>query len=400
MRSLPGREFLFFILLLSHGRPGPVALLLLLLAFRAFLLGLWRRTGAWPERAGRLALFPSPEGLQWWFSKQCLPPSVGVNTSPVEFSPFLIYNVDPKGGNCTAGASLDDKFIIFKPSSIFAVTGQGPDATGGQNDLSDPILITTDCGCANPRSIALVPDGLMFQSAKGIYLLNRALQVSYIGADVEAYNSQTVTSAQLIPNTNQVRFTLSSGLALVYDYYTTQWSTFTNVSAVDSTVWQGVYTYLQPAGVAMTETPGVFSDNGNFIKLRVVTSWLQFAGVQGFQRVYKALILGDYVSAHQLLVQVAYDFSPAFIQQDSITPTTPINYGGDATYGSGANYGGTWTPYQWRVFLQTQKCEAVQLSIEDVSTGTVGEAMQLSALLFEVGTKRGGYKVPATQSVG
>jgi hypothetical protein len=36
---------------------------------------------------------------------------------------------------------------VFKASSIFYVTGQGPDATGAQNDFSDAQLVTTDCGC-------------------------------------------------------------------------------------------------------------------------------------------------------------------------------------------------------------------------------------------------------------
>ena len=40
-----------------------------------------------------------------------------------------------------------------------------------------------------------------------------------LGAPVEAYNQQTITSATLAPNVNQVRFTLGNGLALVYDYF-------------------------------------------------------------------------------------------------------------------------------------------------------------------------------------
>jgi len=53
--------------------------------------------------------------------------------------------------------------------------------------VTEPSLIPTDTGTINPRSIVLTPMGIMYQSEKGIYLLDRSLQVSYIGADVEAY---------------------------------------------------------------------------------------------------------------------------------------------------------------------------------------------------------------------
>jgi hypothetical protein len=341
--------------------------------------------------------------LQWWYSKQILAPSVGVNTPPAEFSDLFVYNVDPRFGNVTAGASLDDKFIHFKASGIFATFGQGPDATGGQNDFSDAQLITTDVGCTNPRSIALVPDGLMFQSAKGIYLLDRALRVSYVGAAVEAYNSQTVTSAQLVPNTNQVRFTLSSGIALVYDYYMGQWSTFTNVNAVDAAIWMSQYVYLNPNGTAYQETPGTFSDAGNFIKLRVTTPWLQFGDVNGFQRLRRGIILGEYASPHSLLVSVAYDFNSAPTQTDTITPSSGASFGTDTPYGdvtTDATYGGAFERYQYLLHFAQQKCSAVQLTIEDSSTGTVGEGFSLSALTLEVGVKRGSVKLPATRQVG
>ena len=81
-----------------------------------------------------------------------------------------------------------------------------------------------------------MPEGLMFKSSKGIYLLSRALELKYIGADVEAYNAFDVTSAQLIPTVYEVRFTLTNGVCLVHDYYVDQWSVYTNIAAVDATM--------------------------------------------------------------------------------------------------------------------------------------------------------------------
>ena len=106
---------------------------------------------------------------------------------------------------------MDEKLVIFEDDRIFYLTGSGPNATGQQNNFSDPQLVTSDVGCSNTRSIVQTPKGLMFMSNKGIYLLDRGLSTHYIGAPVEAYNSLTITSAILIQDENQVRFTASDG---------------------------------------------------------------------------------------------------------------------------------------------------------------------------------------------
>jgi hypothetical protein len=312
---------------------------------------------------------------QVWFTKEIIPPA------PAEFSSLQFLNIDPAGGGVTALGSLDGKIVLWKSDRIFVEWGRGPDGTGAQDDF-DGQPVPSDCGCAVPKSVVLTPIGLMFQSAKGFYLLDRSLQFNYIGADVETYNGQTATSAVLIANTNQVRFTLGNGTALVYDYQRGQWSVFTNISAVDATLWNGVYVYAGANGTVQQETAGVYSDNGSFIAMRVVTGHLSLAGVQGLQRVYDALILGEYASDHKLRVKVAYDYSSSFTQTDDITVV------------------GSTVPYQFRIQFNQQKCEALQLSIEDISTGTIGEGMSLSALEFDVGVKRGGYKPPASRSFG
>ena len=82
-----------------------------------------------------------------------------------------------------------------------------------------------------------MPLGLMFKSEKGIYLLGRDFKVVYIGAAVEAYNSMTITSATLLADTNEVRFTTMEGRTLVYDYFHNRWATFTGQTAIDSVIY-------------------------------------------------------------------------------------------------------------------------------------------------------------------
>lgn len=342
----------------------------------------------------RIWVVDSENPLFLWYSKECQ------QGAPVEFSNLFTKLIDARGGPITALASVDDKLVIFKQSHIFFIVGQGPTSNNLQNDLSDAILVTTDVGCIEPRSIVATPVGLMFKSRKGIYLIDRGLQVQYIGAPVEAFNSQVITSATLVADTNQVRFTLDNNTALVFDYFVQQWGVFTNHNAVDAIIWNNTFVYLRPNGQVLTETPGQYTDVGAPIQLKLTTSWLSFANVQGFQRVRRAQILGGWKSPHQLLVNVSVDFDDSVIQSSVVTPETPSVYGDTSPYGGDPVYGGNFQLYQWRVDLARQKTQSVKFTIQDLPTATAGEGMSLTSLAFEVGAKVGLNKVPATQIVG
>ena len=324
----------------------------------------------------RLIAVPQENQFQFWYSKQVIP------GSPVEFSDVFVQNVDQRGGKITAVGAMDDKLILFKTNSIYYVVGDGPTPAGTFNDFSAPILITTDCGCTNKKSIVVMPEGLMFKSSKGIYLLTRALEVKYIGAEVEAYNQFNVTSAQLITTAYEVRFTLDNGVALVFDYYVNQWGVHTNINASDATVFQNQYTYITPTGTILKEASGVYTDNGAFIQLSLTTSWLSFAGLQGYERFYDMLLLGDYKSPHTLNVQFAYDFNNTTTQTVQIPVTSDPGV------------------YQYRIFPVNQKCEAFQITIFDTQDSSFGEGFDISALIMRVGIKAGTNKMAASKAYG
>lgn len=345
----------------------------------------------------RLIALPSDSRKSFWYSKDVVP------GSPVEFSDLFVQAIDPRGGDIVTIVQMDDKMIFHKASQVMCLVGNGPDSTGAQNDFSEAQLITTDGGTVDPKSVALMPLGLMYKSAKGVYLLGRSLAVQYIGADVQAYNSAAVLTATLVADTNQVRFGLDTGQAIVYDYYFKQWSVFTNHNAVGACIFEDAFCYVNPTGKVFQETAGLFTDDGEFIKLKISTSWLSLAGLQGFQRIYKFLILGDYKSTHQLRVLMAYDFNYSNLQEDYIDAGTLLSspvYGADPTYGSGTPYGGVSQVYQWRVFTAKQACQTIQVTMEDVQNSDFGEGYSITALAFEVGVKKGLNKLPATQSFG
>lgn len=336
-----------------------------------------------------------------------------IQNVPAEMSDLLTIYVSPtvsaqgSTGDVTTLAALDDKLILFKMNAIYYMTGNGPDNTGANNDFSEPTFITSTVGCTNQRSIVFIPNGLMFQSDKGIWLLGRDLSTKYIGAPVERFTAEgEVQSAVNVPGTNQVRFTLDSGITLMYDYYYDQWATFTNVPAISSTLFQGLHTYLDNIGRVFQETPDEYTDRSSPVLLSFTTSWVNLAGLQAFQRAYEFYILGTYVSPHKLYCYIAYDYNESPTQLSVITPdNNPETWGSDALWGSGAAWGGSEGRIeQWRVFLEKQKCQSFRLTIKEVFDPSLGlpagAGLTFSGINLTVGVKKGRPSLRASRQVG
>jgi hypothetical protein len=222
-----------------------------------------------------------------------------------------------------------------------------------------------------------------------------------------------VKSALNIPTTNQVRFTLDSGITLLYDYYYGQWGTFTNVAAVSSTIYQGLHTYVNSAGQVLQETPGLYLDNSRPVLMSLTTSWLNLAGLQGFERFSQLYLLGTYQSPFYLNAQIAYDYNASPVQSTKITPAQSANtWGSQNLWGSGPAWGGEgnggWESqanvFEARLFPQRQKCESFQLSLTEVfdstSGASAGEGLTLSGLTLVVGMKRGFRTSRASRNFG
>lgn len=354
---------------------------------------------------GRLWLVDAEDRNLLWFSKQV------IESTPVEMSDLLTKYIAPTIGSqgstgpMTAVSVMDDKFISFKQNAIYYFNGSGPDNTGANNQYSEPIFITSTVGCANQKSIVFIPQGLMFQSDKGIWLLGRDLSTQYIGAPVERYNSSIVQSALNIPETNQVRFTLNTGETLMYDYFYGQWGIFTGVPAISSTLYLGLHTYINSFGQAFQETPGSYLDGSTPVVMSFTTSWLNLAGLQGYQRSYFFYLLGTYYSPHKLNIQISYNYDPGIVQNLTIVPSNySPNYGGDTPYGQGTPYGGPGTLEQWRIFHTQQRCQSFQITINEIydpSLGVAaGQGLTLSGLNLVAGIKRGYRPIQSVHSAG
>ena len=323
----------------------------------------------------RLLVVPNEDPISFWYSKQ-----VRSNT-PIEFNDSFIQRVPEKGGPITALQQMDDKLIIFKQDYVFVMVGDGPSVSGVNNDFTDPQVITADAGCLDKKSVVVLPTGLIYKSQKGYYLLDRSLNVKYIGADVESYNSYTVTSAKMNETENQVRFTLSSGDTIVYDYYVEQWAVFKGINAIDAVNFQDKYTYLVPSGEIRKENTA-FTDDGALIPMKIETGWLNLAGLQNYQRIYHIMLVGTYKSPHTLQIDLYRDF----IETPYETVTIPVLTAP--------------TKYQYRVFPSIQKCEAIKIKITELQSSPYGEGFDISAINIELGVKRGQNKLSPDESYG
>ncbi len=308
----------------------------------------------------------------------------------------LANQCDPYGGRVVGIGVMDGAIFGFCETAIYGFGGPGPlrNPNAGGESFSPPELITSDVGCKSPNSICQSPVGIVFQSEKGIKLLNRSRQVEDIGAAVYAYNGQTITRATLLPDRHQIVFLTDDGSTLLYNYGSGpndpsagQWSTFTNHEGIDARVIGGVYHYLRNDGRVFRETPGAYRDDNAQIVMVIETAWIKMLPyLQGWQRILWAYFLGEHKSDHTLTVRYRIDYNLGYsepIDLDVNSNHDPDYYGA-GLYGAGpyGGDGGDTARYQRAIHFNIP-CQAIQFRIQDSeATEDAGPSFELSELLL------------------
>lgn len=320
---------------------------------------------------------------------------------------FLYLDVLDKRGiaedQLTGAIAMDGRIVIFKETSILYMVGSGPSRANTQDDFSEPQLVVSDVGCIQPRSIILVPDGIMFKSDKGIYLLNRKLQAGYIGSNVEKFNSYTIISSVLIESANEVRFATLEGLILVYNYLSQAWSWFTDWNCISACLWKNKYVVLKDDGKVLIET----EDHHKIITAEVIQTisspWLRLNKIQGYQKAYYVRILGVYKSLHRLKMNVYYDYELYSSEEYLIDPLAENQYNIEVKptneeIEDGSAINGV---YQMKIDLVRKNCQAVRVVVQDIpldSSLNSGECFALSNITINIGLKKGAAKIQALKS--
>lgn len=298
------------------------------------------------------------------------------------FSEAFDFRVPPDLGLPINLLSMDDKLCIGCQQGFWYVAGEGPNALGQSNGYSVPQKAGMEAGIdiAAPRSLVLAPEGLMFRSLKGIRMLDRGLNIVPIGAEVDPL-ATTCIGALVHRSKNQVLFYTGSNV-LVWDYLFRQWSRLTGHSAVHAVTWNSLPVHLTSGAVAMSRSGASLSYNGTSIGQVIDTGWMKWAGIQGFQRVWRLFILGTQMNSATITVSIFTDYDETAASETFTVDTTGYS---------------TTAPLQLRHHLVKQKCEAIRVKLtESLSTGS---GFKLTGLSFEVGLKRGGMKLPAARTV-
>jgi hypothetical protein len=318
----------------------------------------------------------------------------------VEWSNALVARF-PAGGPNVAIEFLDGRPILFKENEIRQLVGTPANARG-VGGFTEARLISSDVGCSERRSIVRTKDGILFQSTKGIYLLDRSLQLTYIGSPVEDFNSVTLNSGVLLEDERQVRFTMEADGAagingkqvLIWDYYHNNWSVFEyaysgSQAAVAAVVWDGKWSYCQTDGEVARDSDTLFADNdGPFpVVMELRTAWIKVGALNGFQRLRRIEMTGRHIgNADQDLTlnmriyrnydEVGVEFPVQLINASAITVSAPA-----------AN-----RPVTFRAHLSNQKMTAVQIGIVFTAGLKATEGFRFTGLTLEAAVKRKGVR--------
>lgn len=345
-----------------------------------------------PPAAERVAVFKDRLFLTKMHDKSKIWYSHAVEDGfPIRTSDSLTMNVDYRGQQVEGLGVVDDKLIAFLQNRYYYTYGDGPNTTGFGGTFAPFELASNDTGVLEGKSIVETPDGLMYRSPKGIYLIDGSLGSNYIGAQVEDnVAGQTITSAIVVPEKNRVRFTTESGDMLEYDYFFRKWYTQPGLDAYDAVFLDNDYYLLRNTGGKVFKEDGsVFADDGDDYTMKIETGWISMASLVGFQRIYSLFFVGERKDTCSFKVSVAYDYSDTYVHDTTIALDTALD---DGAMG--------YVPFRLEVPTKIQKCQAIRVKIEEVSPSSTDEAFTLTGMGMKFGVKRGFGKIRSTQTSG
>lgn len=307
------------------------------------------------------------------------------NNLPVEIAEELFLATDNDGQDVLGHHQLDDKLVVFKDQSIVAYAGDGANDLGVNSSFSQPISVASDVGGISQSSVALVPDGLWFQSKMGLQLITRGLELVYLGLPVKDFNSFLVSSSIVLKddkNVREIRFVLQDSTnTLVYNYLQRKWGVFSQYGGDNACLWQGSFARVSSLGVVHVEQQNQWVDTGSSVPSYAPTfktAWLKLKNVQDYQRIWRMMLLGVLKTAHTLTVKAYYDYDSTNFDTYTFLSSNIAGAQPDDTV------------YQPEFHLKRQKCQAIQFEVTVTSTGSNTEqALTLTDMSFSVGVKAG-----------
>lgn len=292
------------------------------------------------------------------------------------------------GGELTAIAVPDDKIVVFAERGAYYFFGDGPNNTLTEGGFFTPIPIRGSVGCVNPASVIETPMGVLFQSERGIHLLDVKGMFHYIGAAVEdEVNSSTIRKAVLLPEKGQVRY-ITSAHTLVYDFTADAWAVFKygadgDQIAEDAILWNGHYTWFDSTYAPCRESNDYLDGTEDYTTV-YESPWLTPDGVlAGFHRFWRLFVSGRYAGGGSITVEVGYDRETTYPTSRTWTEAELLSL--TAT-----------RPLELEVHIDRQKASAIRFRIThsfDTAAGVAG--LTLTGITLTMGSMTSAHKLGA-----
>lgn len=113
-----------------------------------------------------------------WYSDEIIPEPGGEFYTVPELAAAQFFRIGDLDSEITAMKAMGDSLIVFTRSQIYEIS------IGGEGLVTGTLLVAArqlhdGLGCTSPRSVVSYPLGLMFQSGKGYYGLDRSGEATY-----------------------------------------------------------------------------------------------------------------------------------------------------------------------------------------------------------------------------
>lgn len=336
---------------------------------------------------------------------------------PCTFNDGAQFQV-PFLGDLTAIWSMDSNLFIASATGIAYVSGDGPNITGAQSNLSPPTQVPSDIGCTNPLAVCVTPIGTVFRTAYGLALLDRSLSMhSDFGDPITTYLESdafpNVTSIQLHPTRPEILVfaytvfgNVNVGAVFSFNYRFSAWSAWlisdpdTTYAAAGSAIVSGgnIYQFTTPGRLfrecVQSDTQPYYDEaNAAFmwIPLMVTSAWIKPGGdlqstgwVHQYQPTWIAQDWSD------LIFGIAYDYNPT-VQQTTV-------------FGSAAasTFAAVGLPTNVSIHPMPSRCTAMQISISDqqpaaAPAATTGQGPRILGLSCEVEAAGGLKRLQGSQ---
>jgi hypothetical protein len=342
----------------------------------------------------------------------------------LQFNETLCGVLPVDSGRIAGFASMDEMLVILTDRKMYRVNGSGPTVSGGYNGYSDPVEIPSDVGCNSVASVLSVPDGVMFRSEKGWYLLSRDLTVRYVGGPIKRWDSDTVSSVVMCRDRQEIRISSSrtfdtafgGALQFCYSYVADAWSVFqitsftstpiplvNSLMVFDAVWWAGRYVTISYYDGINRDTPGAYLDlvgtnvTAAAIGMSARSSFLHLSAREGYQRVRWLYLTasGPTAPATNFSFRVDFDDLYAVINPPGAPGcylTSPISLAGMPFANPAA--------IDLRHKFRRQKCKSVAITINENPTAAGAAGITgFQAMALQIGVRRGTNKLRAEQVV-